>query len=101
MAVGERRVVGARLAGRDRGIHLAVEPLERVGEALGVAGRVVAPVAQLELVGPVAMADPQLLRRLRVPRERALGPVDLPAQPVLAAGRYLADGGDAARAAAE
>ena len=58
-------------------------------------------VAEQHLVGPVAMADPELLGSLRSPRRRGGGAVDLVAQRVLAAGADLGDGHGAARAVGE
>ena len=113
MAVGEGRVQGrcGRRAGGDRGVDDAVELAERVGEALGVAGREVrrrgggavhqGGVAQQQLVGPPAVAEPQLLRALGGPRERACGAVDLERQEVAAPGADLRDRGRGARAAVE
>ena len=75
---GRRRTSGSRARrggppGRDGAVDRAVELAERVGEALGVAAGSAAcrppraqqrRVAQQQLVGPVAVAEPQLLRAL-------------------------------------
>ena len=53
-----------------------------------------------DLVGRVAMADPQLVGALLIPHHAALGAVDLHLQAVLAAGIHLAGGVGAAHAVA-
>ena len=58
-------------------------------------------VPEQELVGPVAVTDPQLLGLLRVPRDGGGGAVDLVLQAVLAAGAQLRDGDLPARPALE
>ena len=74
------------------------------GKPSGVAARVVARrtgLAPVDLVRPVAVAQPELLVRLRVPLQRALGAVGLEPDPVLAAGAHLGDDERAARAVLE
>src|SRR5579885_2679475 len=109
MAVAEGRIAVARLARGDRTVDGAVQLAERVGEALGVARRQLRRrargraeqrrVPQERAVRRVARAEPQLLRPLAVPRERALRAVHLQPDRVLAAGRDLRDDTRAARAA--
>ena len=60
-----------------------------------------AGLAPVHLVRPVAVAEPQLLVRLGVPLQRALGAVGLEPDPVLAAGADLRDDERAAPAVVE
>jgi hypothetical protein len=55
-------------------------------------------VAEVELVRVVTMAEPELLRTLGRPGQRALGAVELEREAVLPPGRELGDGDVAARA---
>src|SRR5205823_12741620 len=87
------------------------ELLEGVGEALVVAARVAGEaagarvqqgrVADEQLVGPVAAAQPQLVGPLAVPGERSLRAGDLQADAVLAPRRHLRDREGPRRPAAE
>ena len=85
----------AGAAGEDVVVDRAEQRAERVGEALDVtareargrgAGRVhEGGVAEQELVGAVAVTDPQLVGLLRVPRDGGRGAVDLVLEAVLPA----------------
>src|SRR6185436_18179159 len=104
VAVGEGRVW--RPLGRPPGDHARVDRpeqrAERVVEPLDVAagqgrGRSAGVahqgrIAHQDLVRAAAVAEPQMVGRLRVPRGRAGRPVDLPLQRVLAARTDLRDG---------
>src|ERR1035438_674662 len=101
MAVGERRVERLRRtpAGPDVVVDRAEALLEGIGEALVVAAREIGEgcrggaeerrVAHEQVVGRRALADPELVRRLAVPCERAFRAGDLVAEAVLAAGGHL------------
>src|SRR5271165_198629 len=113
VAVGECRVERLRRppAGPDVVVDGAEGLLERIGEALVVAARVVRErrrgrveerrVAQKLAVGHRPLADPELVRRLAVPREGALRSRYLVADAVLAARGDLGDRQDALRAPLE
>ena len=94
--VGERRSA-ARRPGEDVRVDRPEERPEGVTETLDVAarqrgGRLAGRahqrrVPEQDLVRPVAVAEPQVVRRLRVPRRRRSRTVDLPLQGVLPARR--------------
>ena len=109
--VGECRVFDCRRRIRD----LPVEPPEYLLVSIVVAfamaageigvrrGRRVQQrrIFNDDLVRRIAMADPELIRPLLVPRHAALSAEDLDLEPVLAAGGHLADSEGAARAVAQ
>src|SRR5690349_4044145 len=96
-----RRVLSRRLPRGDVPIEVAEEIARSVGIALRMAARIVREgtrhgvhqrrILHQRLVRLVAVADPQMVRVLLVPRQRAPAPVHLDPLPVLAPRAHLRD----------
>src|SRR5438128_8466137 len=111
MTIGEGRETsrGLEIAGVDVIIDRAAELLEGVGEPFVVPTRIAGEranvgleqrrIADEQLVGAVAIAEPKLVGPFAVQGKRAFAAGDLETQAILAAGGDLRDGADAARAA--
>src|SRR5438067_5444546 len=93
--IREGRIAGARSAFRHCAVYRRVERLEGLAETLGVPARQPGGsaalfvhdrgVAKQDLARAPTMAEPELVRSLRVPRRGRIGSVDLELERVLAA----------------
>src|SRR5580692_233248 len=107
-SVGQLRVLRTRVWGRNGGVEAAEDLLESVVVAFAVAaGKIGVPagfgleqrrIFDRNLIAAIAVALPEFVGPLLVPRDRRLCAVDFDAEAVLASSRDLAGGDGSARA---
>ena len=97
--IARRDIVRGEIAGRDVAVKTAEQLLECVGKALVVPAGIIGDrpggraeqsrIAEQDLVGRVAAADPQFVRPLAVPSQGFICQGDLETQTILPPGRHL------------